>query len=56
MLKQKILLFMTVAFLSFSGCAEQEPCPICPEITLPYVAKQSWQPLEVYYERVRYDK
>lgn len=52
MSKSKILLYTTVACLFFSGCQREEPCPVCPEITIPFVKKRTWEPLEVRYERI----
>jgi len=49
----KILIFSIMALLSFSGCSQKAPCPVCPTITIPHVEKQSWEPLEVDYERIR---
>lgn len=54
--KNQILLFMIAACFSFSGCAQVEPCPKCPTITIPYYEKQVWEPLEVHYGRIRNDK
>lgn len=53
MLKQMIIsLFMILALFSFSACAQTQPCPVCPTITIPYVEDENFETVELHYERI----